>query len=78
MKPGLARLTPCMLDGKEPFQGAAIQELPLLVDYWRWSASTLMDNVSRGVLAEFVVATALRDCLPTSLGPSGSTTIWSL
>ena len=64
MKPGLARLTPRMLDGKEPFQGAAIQELPLLVDYWRWSASTLMDNVSRGVLAEFVVATALRDCLP--------------
>lgn len=30
-----------------------------LVDYWRWSASGLMENTQRGVLAEFLVAVAL-------------------
>ena len=30
-----------------------------LVDYWRWSGSGLMSNTQRGVLAEFLVATAL-------------------
>ena len=56
-KVGLKRLTPRPLDGSNRFQG--MSEPPLLEDYWRWSASTLMDNVGRGVLAEFIVATAL-------------------
>ncbi len=30
-----------------------------LVDYWRWSGSRLLENVQRGVLAEFLVASAL-------------------
>jgi hypothetical protein len=30
-----------------------------LLEFWRWSASDLVDNTARGVLAEFVVAKAL-------------------
>jgi hypothetical protein len=30
-----------------------------LLDFWRWSASDLASNTTRGVLAEFIVATAL-------------------
>lgn len=30
-----------------------------LLDYWRWSGSDLLGNAERGVLAEFLVATAL-------------------
>ena len=30
-----------------------------LMDYWRWSGSSLMDNTARGMLAEFLVATAV-------------------
>ena len=64
MKPGLDRLAPRLLDGSETFRGTTSHQPLQLIDYWRWSASTLMDNVARGVLAEFVVAAALRDNLP--------------
>lgn len=30
-----------------------------VLDYWQWSASNLLDNAQRGVLAEFLVARAL-------------------
>lgn len=30
-----------------------------VLDFWRWSASNLLSNVTRGVLAEFLVAKAL-------------------
>lgn len=30
-----------------------------VLDFWRWSMSDLMSNTARGVLAEFIVATAL-------------------
>lgn len=30
-----------------------------LIDFWRWSASDLMSNATRGVLAEWIVARAL-------------------
>lgn len=29
-----------------------------LLDFWRWSASDILSNATRGVLAEFIVATA--------------------
>lgn len=32
---------------------------PTLLDFWRWSASDLVSNATRGVLAEFLVASAL-------------------
>ena len=43
--------------GDEPFRGdgASLR----LIDYWRWSGSSLMDNTARGMLAEFLVATAV-------------------
>ena len=31
-----------------------------LLDFWRWSASDILSNATRGILAEFVVATAMK------------------
>ncbi len=45
--------------GDEPFR---VNGAPLgltLLDYWRWSGSDLLGNAERGVLAEFLVASAL-------------------
>ena len=51
---------PCDLkSGDEIFrsdQGAAALRL---LDYWRWAESCLMDNTTRGFLAEFLVAAAI-------------------
>lgn len=47
-----------LLNGQEPFRGPGVKEL-LLVDYWRWSGSVLLDNTTRGILAEFLIASAL-------------------
>ncbi|GAA1823386.1 hypothetical protein GCM10009714_01560 [Microlunatus capsulatus] len=33
-----------------------------MLDFWRWSSSDLLGNAMRGVLAEFIVGTAL-DCI---------------
>jgi hypothetical protein len=30
-----------------------------LIDFWRWSASDLVSNAARGILAEYIVASAL-------------------
>ena len=43
--------------GNEPFRGGGLS-LQLL-DYWRWSGSSLMDNTARGMLAEFLVSAAI-------------------
>ena len=53
----LDQLKIVLRSGDESFRGdgASLQ----LVDYWRWSGSSLMDNTARGMLAEFLVATAL-------------------
>ena len=61
-KPGLHKIDPTFLRGSECFRAAG-REL-CLEDYWRWSASSLLDNVARGVLAEFIVSEALREYLP--------------
>ena len=53
----LRRLTPVLRTGDELFRGVT-PDLRLL-DYWRWSGSSLMDNTARGLLAEFLVAAAL-------------------
>ena len=53
----LGRLAAVLRTGDEPFLGIA-HSLRLL-DYWRWSGSSLMDNTARGLLAEFLVTTAL-------------------
>ena len=45
--------------GTEQFQKDG-QPLPTtLLDFWRWSASDLVSNATRGILAEYIVAQAL-------------------
>lgn len=45
--------------GKEAFEFNG-QALHLsLIDFWRWSVSDLVSNAARGVLAEYIVASAL-------------------
>lgn len=45
--------------GSEPFLDGESKLEVLLSDFWRWSCSDLVNNVTRGVLAEFLVASAL-------------------
>lgn len=49
------------LTGVEPFTDTeAHTPLPITVlDYWRWAASDLIGNVNRGILAEYLVASAI-------------------
>lgn len=55
-------LGPLMLtlkDGSEKFTFGSQPAGFDVLEFWRWSASDLVDNTSRGVLAEYVVAKAL-------------------
>ena len=45
--------------GDEPLHSSGRALGPKLVDYWRWSASQLLDNAQRGILAEYLVSLAL-------------------
>lgn len=55
----LAALVPERLTGKEHLLHDS-KDLPLTVqDFWQWSASDLLSNLTRGRLAEFIVAHAL-------------------
>ena len=53
----LDKLEVVLRTGDEQFRGGGLRLR--LLDYWRWSGSSLMDNTARGMLAEFLVATAL-------------------
>ncbi len=44
---------------EQPFQDGDAKMDFALVDFWQWSASDLLNNVTRGNLAEFIVAKAL-------------------
>ncbi|MDQ2798836.1 MAG: hypothetical protein M3Y13_04230, partial [Armatimonadota bacterium] len=44
--------------GDEQFSPQTLMPL-MLLDFWRWSASDLVSNATRGILAEFIVASAL-------------------
>ncbi len=46
--------------GSESLHADGVSLSPTLLDFWRWSASDLVSNSTRGVLAEFIVAHALR------------------
>ena len=48
-----------LLKGNEHFRGRGVNKSLRLLDYWRWSGSVLLDNTTRGILAEFLIATAL-------------------
>lgn len=45
--------------GEEVFTGLGKSKLLTLKDFWRWSSSDLVSNATRGILAEFLVASAL-------------------
>ncbi len=49
------------LSGEERFTDTnAVEPLPITVlDFWRWSSSDLVGNINRGVLAEYLVASAV-------------------
>jgi hypothetical protein len=51
------RMTPSRLIGSEQFLNADCAGTVL--DFWRWAYSNLADNVTRGPLAEYLVASAL-------------------
>ena len=55
----LGRMKVEMKTGDEAFNKG---KLPLglsVLDFWQWSCSDLIENTTRGILAEFLVATAL-------------------
>lgn len=45
--------------GNEVFEFNGRQLHLSLTDFWRWSASDLVSNAARGILAEYIVASAL-------------------
>ncbi|HNQ90549.1 MAG TPA: hypothetical protein PKM73_18195 [Verrucomicrobiota bacterium] len=55
----LEKIEPPKRSGNEQFHaGGEAQDFSVL-DFWRWSASDLLENTARGVLAEYLVARAL-------------------
>lgn len=60
--PGPARRDgPPKLSGGEQFRGEAIGIAPpSVLDFWRWAFSDLTNNALRGILAEWLVATAVK------------------
>ena len=56
---GFPKLDVKLKTGNEVFEFNG-QPLQLsLIDFWRWSASDLVSNAARGILAEYIVASAL-------------------
>lgn len=53
------RIRPKNKTGNEPFHSDGESRLFVLKDFWGWYASDLVDNATRGCLAEFLVAKAL-------------------
>lgn len=47
------------LDGSEPFIARNERTQYSLLDFWRWSTSDILNNTTRGVLAEYIVSTAV-------------------
>jgi len=59
MDDGLGRLTVQLKAGTERFHVAGRHCDFTVLDFWRWSASDLLSNAMRGVLAEYIVAKEL-------------------
>jgi len=55
----LSRIKPILKHGDEPLHATGKSIGVSLLDFWRWSASDLVSNATRGILAEFIVASAL-------------------
>jgi hypothetical protein len=59
MPNNLSRITPILKHGNELLHATGKSLGTTLLDFWRWSASDLVSNATRGILAEFIVASAL-------------------
>lgn len=51
----LNAITVEQMSGKEPFVNGSLKLDFTLLEFWSWSQSDLLNNVLRGVLAEFIV-----------------------
>lgn len=56
---GFPRLKVVRKTGDERFQYKGQPLDQTLLGFWRWSASDLVSNATRGILAEYIVASAL-------------------
>ena len=56
VKQNLGQVTAKPRSGDEPFHHSGRSLEFTLTDFWRWSVSDLLNNLSRGHLAEFIVA----------------------
>ncbi len=59
MTPDLGYLPASFKSGEEPFHSGPTGLGFDLLSFWRWAFSDLLNNTTRGVLAEFLVARAL-------------------
>jgi hypothetical protein len=55
----LDAITPTLKKGGEHLKFNNKNIEATLLDFWRWSTSDILSNVTRGVFAEFIVATAM-------------------
>ena len=63
MADALEKLEVVRKDGGERFRAGGSDLDFSVLDFWRWSASDLVSNATRGILAEYIVARALE--IPT-------------
>lgn len=59
MPTDLSSIHPACKEGNETFHSKGKPLNLTLLDFWRWSASDLVSNATRGIFAEFIVASAL-------------------
>lgn len=57
---GLGKIIATPKCGNEPVSFNGASNGYSLIDFWRWSSSDLVSNTMRGLLAEFIVGTALK------------------
>lgn len=56
---GFAPIKKTRKTGSEKFHYTSNEKTFSLLDFWQWSASDLMNNTIRGIMAEFIVAQTL-------------------
>ena len=60
MADALGKIEIARKDGGERFRAGGSDLDFSVLDYWRWSASDLVGNTARGILAEYIVARVLK------------------
>ena len=59
MDSALARIIATRKSGAEPIHADGVSSGGTLLDFWRWSASDLLSNATRGIFAEYLVHRAV-------------------